>query len=554
MQSCCRGLNLLARNDVATQPAFMLRLSSAIFSRRALRRLLVLVLPALLLFPSVMPGEPDASLSRALDSVEERIRLVEFDNGLRLILIRNDFAPVVACHMKFRAGSADESDRTSGIAHMLEHMLFKGTPRVGTRDWQKEEKYLRVLVSWMDKLDRWRRIEEEARAAGDDERVAEAQQNIRTWRVRLDRLNAMARQFVLTDQDSMLYSSNGARGYNAYTTADLTNYQVQLPVNRIEVWARLESDRMQNSVLRDFYTERYVVAEERRMRVENDARRALLEKFLIEAYGEHPYGRPVIGPMQSIQYLNYNMAMDFYHTYYAPNNAVIALAGDIDFDETEAMVRRYFAGMEPRRIHRQRNIAEPVGRRLDVSLEQRGSPIFFMAWFKPVMPDPRDLYLEILGEILAGGQHGRLYRRLVQDEGIAANVNIYSAFPGQRFTNMFIIQVEPSPDGTYEQIQASLLDEIAKVRTDGVTEAELERVRTTMRTDFIYRLRSNDYLADTLSYFDALTGDYRILFEFNRKLDTVTTQDIEQAAAEFLVENRTMTARLLPTASTENQP
>ncbi|MCB1309473.1 MAG: insulinase family protein, partial [Leptospiraceae bacterium] len=321
---------------------------------RVIPRLATLLLGlSILLYSGAMSAQvPESPLDETFTRLEGRIKRVELDNGLRLIMMRNDYAPVVACYMKFKAGSADETDRTSGIAHMLEHMLFKGTRRVGTRDFESEEKYLYVSQRWMNKLDYWRKQLEQARADQDESGAADAQQQVIKWRQRLDALNAMARRFIIQEEDSYLYSVNGARGYNAYTSADLTNYQVNLPANRLEVWARLESDRMQNSVLRDFYTERYVVAEERRMRVENVSRRMLFEQFLSNVYGTHPYGRPVIGPMESIQYLNQGMAMDFYKTYYAPNNAVIAIVGDIQFDETEALIRKYFGPIPARRIPR----------------------------------------------------------------------------------------------------------------------------------------------------------------------------------------------------------
>ncbi|MCB1323207.1 MAG: insulinase family protein, partial [Leptospiraceae bacterium] len=407
---------------------------------------------------------------------------------------------------------------------------------------------LYVTQRWMNKLDYWRKQLERARADQDESAAADAQQQVIKWRQRLDALNAMARRFIIQEEDSYLYSVNGARGYNAYTTADLTNYQVNLPANRLEVWARLESDRMQNSVLRDFYTERYVVAEERRMRVENVSRRMLFEQFLSNVYGTHPYGRPVIGPMESIQYLNQGMAMDFYKTYYAPNNAVIAIVGDIQFDETEALIRKYFGPIPARRIPRvaRPEVHPPVPHREEVVLEREGTPMLIMGWFKPAMPDPADLHLELLGEILSGGKEARLDQKLVNEQKIAAGVSVYTAYPGQRYTNLFLIQAAPAPGVGMDQLEASINAEIARVVRDGVTQTELDRVRNRMRADFIYELRDISNLADNLSYYELLTGNYETMFTYYRELDAVSIDDIRNAARDYLPEAHLMSARLVP--------
>lgn len=492
------------------------------------------------------PGAAD--LERVFAGLEERIRRVEFDNGLRLIMMKQDYSPTVACYMKFRAGSADETDASSGIAHMLEHMLFKGTPRVGTRNYEREEKYIWLSVRFAERLDQWRRTAREARAENDEATYELASAEVLKWRRRLAQIHALQRRYTLEEEDSYLYSRHGARGYNAYTSADLTNYQVNLPKNRLEVWARLESDRMRNSVLRNFYTERNVVAEERRMRVDNDARRALLEAFQIEVYNgtAHPYGRPVIGPMSSIQFLNYDQAMDFYDTYYAPNNAVIALVGDIDFEQTEALVRRYFGDMQPRSIPAPPEAETPEPRAVNVRVRKAGSPVLYLAWYKPSLPDPDDLYLDALGDILTDGQDSRLYQRLVVEERLAASVGAWTGYPGERYTNLFLINVTPAPGADYDAIRAAVLDEIESIRKEGVRNDEIARVRNNLRASFIYELRSNANLADALSYYEILTGSYKTMFEYNALLDELNAEKVQGAVQRHLRPDVVMDARLLP--------
>ena len=527
--------------------------------RRVLRPL-TLATAALFFVPAtVLPDAADGAgqaqlqggdLNEVFAHLETRIRRVELPNGLRLILMRQDYAPTVACYMKFKAGSADETDASSGIAHMLEHMLFKGTPRVGTRDYAREKKYLEQEVSFAQKLDHWRRVEQSAVADGDEALRKTARPKIAWYEKQLRIIQSQVRPLVIEEEDSYLYSLHGQRGYNAYTTADLTNYQIELPANRLEVWARMESDRMQNSVLRSFYTERSVVTEERRMRVDNSPRRQLFEKFITEIYGDHPYGRPVIGPMASIEFLNYEQAMRFYETYYAPNNSVIALVGDIDFDQAEQMVRRYFGKMQSRTIPR---LPEPKIERRPVRLVMRedGPPTLSMAWFKPPLPDPDDLNLDLLSDVLAGGQETRLYRRLVTQEQLAVDVGAFSGYPGERYTNLFFVEVTPRPgvdEAGMKKIEAIVQAEIDAIVANGVRPEELERVRNKQRADFIYQLRANGYLADLLSYYESVTGDYRNLFRYNARIEQVTSTDIQNSVAKYLKGDDRMTAMLVPPA------
>ncbi len=488
------------------------------------------------------------NLDEVFTGLESKIRRVTLPNGLRLIMMKQDYAPTIACYMKFKAGSSDETDASSGIAHMLEHMLFKGTPRVGTRDFGRERKYLEMAGRFAEKMDAARRELGAAKAAGDEAAAKAAAERASFYAKQLRIIQSQVRPLVIEEEDSYLYSLHGQRGYNAYTSADFTNYQIELPANRLEVWARLESDRMQNSVLRSFYTERNVVTEERRMRVENNPRRQLFEKFIGEVYGDHPYGRPVIGPMASIEFLNHNQAFEFYRRYYAPNNAVIALVGDVDFEQAEALVRKYFGDMQPRAIPK--TPAPEVERRpVRVVLRQKGSPTLGLAWFKPPVPDVHDLNLDLLSDILAGGQETRLYQRLVTREQLAVNVGAYSGYPGERYTNLFFVEVTPRPgtdEATMDRIAKIVQEELDRVVRDGVTAAELTRVRNKQRADFIYRLRANGFVADLLTNNEQHKGAYRDLFRYSQRMESVQPADIQESAREFLRAEHRMTAILLP--------
>lgn len=478
--------------------------------------------------------------------IENRIRLEKLPNGLQIIMLDQELAPVSALYIKILAGGADETLETAGIAHMLEHMLFKGTERIGTRNYQSEQKYLELIQTWSRDLDEWRKKLEQARARNDDDAIKEAESKVKLWKFRLQLAIKEASRFRIPEEDSMLYSRHGQRGYNAYTSRDLTNYQIQLPSNRIEVWAAIEADRLKNSVFREFYTERDVVAEERRMRVENVASSKLMENFLMEVYGDHPYGKPLIGPMSSIEYFNKADAIQFYEKYYTPNNAVIAVTGDFDPDFAMQIIRKHFGSWNTGPVIERPAPVDPPRRNVTVELKEKGSPVLYMAWFKPALLHPDSLKLEVLGSILADGQESILVQKLIREKKLATSIRIYTGFPGERFTNLFFISAVPAPDVDYATLEQAILDEIEVVKTEGISQEHLKKVQKKALSDFAFGLRSPARLADLLSYYQIMTGDYRTLFRSYEQLETIQVSQIQQAARQYLKPEWTMKARLMP--------
>lgn len=497
---------------------------------------------------AALDGPPTTEAARPDDlfqSIEKKIELHKLENGLQIIMLDQELAPVSALYIKILAGGADETPETAGIAHMLEHMLFKGTERIGTRDYAAEKKYLALIQDWSRDLDHWRRKLEEAQKQDDKEAIREAQEKVNLWRSRMQLAMKEASKFRIPEEDSLLYSSHGQRGYNAYTSRDLTNYQIQLPSNRMEVWAAIESDRLQNSVFREFYTERDVVAEERRMRVENKASSKLMENFLMEIYGDHPYGKPLIGPMKSIEYFNKEDALKFYRRYYSPNNAVIAVTGDFDPQFAKDIIEKHFGDWKPGPLLDPPEAQPPERRSVTVELKEKGSPVMYMAWFKPALLHPDSIRLEVLGSILADGQESILVQKLVQERKLATAINIYTGYPGERFTNLFFISAVPAPEVGYDELEEAIQEELKKIREEGVSETHLKKVQKKALADFAFGLRSPAQLADLLSYYQIMTGDYRTLFRSYERLNQIQPEEIRQAAREYLKPEWTMRARLI---------
>ncbi len=518
-------------------------------------------------------------LNHFFTQIQGKIRKITLTNGLKLILLKRGFAPTVAAYIKFKAGSADETDpKQYGLAHMLEHMLFKGTRMIGTKDFSKEQKYLELIEYTVEKIDTLRRVEEKYTEALVKEKSLEIQKNnssiatqeksmstaqeetqeeienkIQKTRKELKKqyrllaiLNEESSKFILPEVYSSIYARHGEVGFNAYTTSDLTNYQIQLPNNRLEIWAHLEADRMQNAVLREFYTERDVVIEERNMRVENSPQSRLYEKFQKAIYLSHPYGHPVIGPMESIKYLNRKQALEFYTRHYAPNNTVISIVGNIDLDKTEALVRKYFGKIPYRHIPTFAPPLPPVQKKVTVSMQEGKTHLLQMAWFKPPLPNSEDIAFEVLGSALAGNSDTRLHKNLILKKKLATRVYAYNGIVGERFTNLFLIGVQPVPGADLNTIQNIILEELELIKKEGLQEYEIEKIAKRKRIELMGVLESNSGLADLLSHFEILTNDYKILFDYYEKYASIKSESIKKAAIKYLDKEKLMTARMFP--------
>src|SRR2546427_7359608 len=309
------------------------------------------------------------ALAQALEGKVKRITL---DNGMRFLVVRRGTAPVFAANLRFRVGSVDDPGGESGLAHLFEHLAFKGTSTIGTRDPKKEAEILDAMDRTVIDLLR----EEDRGGAADPKRLE-------SLRSDLEALTKSLQEMTVKDEFSQILTGNGAAGLNASTSTDLTSYVVSLPANRLELWCLLESARLRDPVLREFYSERDVVMEERRMRIDNHPQGKLYEQLLLSAFEAHPYRVPTVGWMSDLEHLTRPQAAEFRRGFYAPNNAVATLVGDIDPAAAERLIRRYFDGL-------------PAGPppRLPVTTEppQAGgppAPAEFAAGPEPVIPPPK---------------------------------------------------------------------------------------------------------------------------------------------------------------------
>ena len=317
--------------------------------------------------------------------LESRVVEETLPNGMRVIVLPRHQSPTVSLSMQFRVGAAQETEGASGLAHLLEHMMFKGTRTLGTRDWAAERPLLERIEAIVDDLDAERRRGaggDAAKLAALEARLAEAQQ--------------AARALVVKDEIDAIYTANGSQDFNASTGVDVTTYKISLPANRLPLWARIESERLREPVMREFYSEREVVREERRQSYENDPSRKLMELFFASAFIAHPYRRPVIGWDGDVRFLRAATAERFFRTWYAPNNTVLAAVGDVDPPAFLALVRAAFGPIPAQPLPAETATPEPEqGGERRVTLLSDARPELLIGFHKPTLPTFEDYVFDL---------------------------------------------------------------------------------------------------------------------------------------------------------------
>jgi predicted Zn-dependent peptidase len=484
----------------------------------------------LLVLVTLVPAPAPAADPVAID-LESRIVEETLPNGMRVIVLPRRQSPTVSLAMQFLVGSAQEAEGASGLAHLLEHMLFKGTRSLGTRDWAAERPLLERIEGIVGELDAERR----RGAAADPARVTALE-------ARLAAAQEAARALVVKDEIDAIYTANGAQNFNASTGVDVTTYIISLPANRLPLWARIESERLREPVMREFYSEREVVREERRQSYESDPSRKLSELLFASAFLAHPYRRPIIGWDGDLQYLRAPDAERFFRTWYAPNNTVLAAVGDVDPAAFLALARAAFGPIPAQPLPAAAATPEPEQRgERRVSLAAAAQPELVIGWHKPTLPSFEDYVFDLIDGLLTSGRTSRLYRSLVEESQVAVSVSGVNGLPGGRYPNLFTIAATPRAPHTAAEVEAGIDAEIARLIAEPAAPEELQRVKNRLRADLARGLQSNEGMAGTLAYYASLAGDWRYLTTHLERLERITPADIQEVAARYLRrENRTV--------------
>ncbi len=469
--------------------------------------------------------------AQSLTEFEKTVTEFTLANGLHFIIIERHQAPVVSFNTYVNAGAVDDPRGKTGIAHMMEHMAFKGTETIGTRNWPMEKKALENVERAYDAL------ASAKQKKGDVKKAEEA------LKAAMDKADS----FVVDSEYDKIVEQNGGVGLNAGTGEDQTNYYYSFPVNRMELWFLLESERFLRPVFREFYKERDVVREERRMRVESSAQGLLVEKLLMTTFDRHPYRISPGGLAEDIENFRQPEAYEFFRKYYVPSNITIGIAGDVDPKECRRMAEKYFGRLQARPAPPQVASVEPAQKsERRVSIEHKEQPILVIGYRRPDHLDKDDMALGVAAEVLAGGRTSPMYKELVRDQKVALAAGAQPSFPGEKFPNLFLVFIVPNQGRTVAECETALLALIEQLKKS-VDPAALQRVKTKLRAGLIGRLASNSGLASDLTSYHAAFGTWKRMFTDIEELEKITADDVVRVARKYLVpEGRTVAWTVQP--------
>lgn len=459
----------------------------------------------------------------------EKLAVHKLPNGMLILVYPRKISPTFAAQILVDVGSSDEHLDITGIAHMFEHMAFKGTKVIGTTNYAAEEPILEKIELVADEMTKL-----QFSRNADPGRIAELQKQFAE-------LQKRDRAFVKKDEFSEIYTRNGGQGLNASTGYDFTNYYVSLPNNRLELWMWMESDRLLEPVMREFYVERNVILEERNMRVENSPHGKLWETFMAESFMAHPYGYPVLGWPDDMARLTQSEAISFRKKFYVPANMIAVLVGDLDPQKVFALADRYFGRLPASPNNRITPAEEPeqIGERR-FEIRRDANPSLLIAYHKAALPNRMDEVADVASNLLTDGRTSRLYRSLVLEKQLATDVSAFT-MPGDKYPNLFTISASPRAPHTVQEVEKAIYAEIARLAKQKPTEHEMQKVKNRLDVDVERSLRSNNGLANLLAYYTGLTRDPFFLEKHIEALKSVTADEVAAFATTILTaKNRTV--------------
>lgn len=549
------------------------------------KTLLIIAMLFALFLPVVLTGQ----------EIEEKVTEFTLSNGMRFVVYERHVAPVFFAAVLFNVGSVDEWDGVTGISHLLEHMMFKGTKRMGTESYARERRYLEKedrIAAEIDELKKmigsWRLgifqdfgrkliadLPQEKRTEIGNDRVKELQAlgdllksgnhlppeahkhpeilkdggkdylnlyiNLVKKECELEQTMADHRKITNGEEIWDTYLKQGARMLNAFTGNDFTGYIVYLPSNRLELWAAIESDRMANPVFREFYSEKNVVSEERRLG-ENDPDDVLTEHLYSTAFTVSPYGRPVIGWMCDIQSITRQQLESYYRRFYSPTNCIVVLVGDLDPSKVKRIARRYFGKIKGNTKPNPVMAIEPkqIGERR-VTVEFDAEPRIAIAYHVPTFPHPDSYPIDALSKILGSGRTSRLYKRVFEELQLTSSPPIVDLGPGYKLDHLLVIKAAPRHPHTVDEVEKAIYEVIEELKNDPPTEREIQRLRNKIDAAMVTDMGRNIGMAFNLAMHTLYTGDWHSYLTEAEKKKKVEAEDISRVARDYLTpQNRTV--------------
>ncbi|NMC44082.1 MAG: insulinase family protein [candidate division Zixibacteria bacterium] len=472
-----------------------------------------------------------AQAALAAGEIQLDVKEKTLSNGMRILVVENHIAPVMSTYIRFKVGAVDEHNGITGISHFLEHMLFKGTRIFGTSNYEAE-------VPLMKKIDSLGVLLEAEKAKLRSPLRGGSEERAKALREEIAAVQAEQAKYIIKDELWETYLKNGGNGLNASTGNDGTQYFLSLPSNRLELWAFMESDRMANLVFREFYSERDVIREERRLTTENQPMRTLSEALNATACWASPYHWSVVGWASDIE--NYRLAdmQEYFHTYYHPSNAIAVVVGDVKPEEVFAVCEKYFGAIPARPTPRQvftEDAPQKGERRVEVEYDAKPSAL--IGWHMPGIGHPDVAALDVLSDILSKGRTSRLYKNIMEKKlgRVSAGISM------SRYPELFTCNITPMGQHSVDEVMEATLAEIDRLKTEPVQAWEIDKVRTQADADFVRSLSSNIGLAFQLGNMEAMAGNWHYLIDYRDEYKKVTPEDILRVANQYFTKsNRTI--------------
>jgi len=480
---------------------------------------------------------PTILAAQSLAEFEKRITEFTLANGMHFIILERHSAPVASFHLHVNAGAVDDPKGRTGVAHMFEHMIGKGTANVGSKNYAAERAALAEVETLYDQLEAERNKGFRADAAAIERLQAQV-------KIAIDKANA----FVDQNAYPRVIEESGGVGFNAGTGVDITMFHYSLPANRAELWFLMQSDWLRNVVFREFYKERDVVREERRMRIESNPQGKLQETIIATAFSAHPYQNFIAGWASDIESLRVTDAKAFFETYYVPGNMTVAIAGDVDPKQMRVLAEKYYGSLPARPMPPLLRTVEPKQegeKRLEI--ESPTQPVVLIGYKRPDTLSADDPVLDIAADILSSGRTGLLYKDLVRDKKISLASGAIASTPGSKYPSLFMLYSVPAVGHTVEENEKAIyaiLDQLAKQPVDAVS---LDRAKTKLRATLVRQLDNNPGMAMQLAAYHVTYGNWRKLFTTIDDINKVTADDVKRVAkAYFGKNNRTVAYTTAP--------
>lgn len=463
--------------------------------------------------------------------LEAKVQEFTLDNGVKFIVLEDHDVPVFSFRTFVNVGSANEVRGNTGLAHILEHMAFKGTPEIGTTDYKAELKAMAAEDAAFAAL----KVERLKGTDADPARLAELE-------AAFTAAKDAARAFVVTNEFGQIVENNGGQGLNASTSTDVTVYLYSFPSNRLELWAYLEGARMSRPVLREFYTEKDgPVTEERRMRTDNNPIGRLIEQFQNLMFMANGYHHSTIGYLSDLQNVSRADGREFFEANYVGSNLVVAIVGDVKLADVRKYAQKYFSAIPAGRPEPVETFEPaPIGEKRFI-MKDESQPIYAAGYQIQNLRHPDWPVYEVIAGVLGQGRTSRLYTKLVKQDNLAVQAMAFAGFPGQKYETGLLVLGIPVKGKTAADMEAAIDAEIERLVTDGITEQELAAVKQRARAEFVRSLQGNGGMAEQLAFYQTMFGDWRRLFDAVERIEAVTLEDVKRVAAGVFQEsNRTV--------------